>query len=100
MIGSERVPAVNIIERHKMLSIRLLYRQSPTRPKFVTAEYPRNTIIAAAGGEWRPDLSDESAKLLLVEAEIRPVYNKKTRFRKTSEIGDFVFEFFVPGWSV
>ena len=83
-----------------MLTIRLLYCQSPTLPKFVKAEYPRDGIIAAAGGQSQPDLSDESAKLLLVAAEIRPVFNKKTRFRKTSEIGDFVFEFFVVGWSV
>ena len=100
MIGSERVPAVNIIERHKMLTIQLLYRHTPTLPKFVRAGYPRDTIIAAAGGQWQPDLSDESAKLLLVAAELRPVFDKKTRFRKTFEIGDFVFEFFVPGWSV
>jgi hypothetical protein len=45
-------------------------------------------------------LSDESAKLLLVEAQNRPGFKKETRFRKTSEIGDFVFEFFVVGWSV
>ena len=100
MIGSERVPAVSFIERLKMLTIQLLYRQSPTRPKFVKAEYPRDGIIAAAGGPWHPDLFVESAKLLDVAAEIRPVFNKKTRFRKTSEIGDFVFEFFVPSWSV
>jgi hypothetical protein len=66
----------------------------------VKAEYPRDGIIAAAGGQWQPDLSDDSAKLLHVAAEIWPVFNKKTRFRKTSEIGDFVFEFFVLGWSV
>lgn len=100
MIGSERVPAVSFIERLEMLPTGLLYRQSPTPPRFVKAEYPRDRIIAAAGGKWRPDLSDESAKLLLVEAENRPGFKKETRFRKTSEIGDFVFEFFVVGWSV
>lgn len=100
MIGSERVPAVSFIERLKMLTSQLLYRHSPTPPKFVKAEYPRDGFIAAAGGKWRPDLSDESANLLLVEAEIRPGFKKKTRFRKTSEIGDFVFEYFVVGWSV
>lgn len=100
MIGSERVPTINSIELLVMLAAWLLYRQSPTPPKFVKAEYPRGRIIAAAGGQWLPDLSDESAKLLLVEAEIRPVYNEKTRFRRTFEIGSFVFEFFVPSWSV
>jgi hypothetical protein len=83
-----------------MLTSQLLYRHSPTLPKFVKAEYPRDGIIAAAGGQWQPDLSDDSAKLLHVAAEIWPVFNKKTRFRKTSEIGDFVFEFFVAAWSV
>jgi hypothetical protein len=83
-----------------MLTSQLLYRHSPTLPKFVKAEYPRDGIIAAAGGQWQPDLSDESAKLLVATAKISPVFNKKARFRKTSEIGAFVFEFFVAAWSV
>lgn len=100
MIGSTRVRAVCFNERLNMLTIQLLYRHTPTLPKFVRAEYPSNTIVAAAGGQWQSDLSDQSAKLLLVEAEIRPGFKKKTRFRKTCEIGDFVFEVFVPDWSV